>query len=128
MRKLRLFIIVAVTAALLLPVLSGCKKHQNDITGVWFFLLTFPDGDVEEYYDFVGNDSSGQVYWEGQALGTYSVFGDNVSFTLEYIDGDGDYTVEVYNGTILHDDEMNGSVTITWEGLGSQTGTWYAER
>lgn len=128
MKKISVLIIVAMAAVLLLAAFSGCKKNENDITGIWFFTLSFPDGSVDEVYDFIGNPNSGQVYWEGQALGTYSVFGDNISFTLEYIDGDGDYTVEVYNGTIVHDDEMNGTVTITWEGIGSSSGTWFASR
>ncbi|NIM13712.1 MAG: hypothetical protein GTO45_16685 [Candidatus Aminicenantes bacterium] len=126
--KKTLLILFALVVVLALVVHPGCKSQRNDITGTWFFTLTFPGETFTETYTFVGTRQSGEVYWEGEALGTYSVIGDNVSFTLDYIDVDGDYTVEVYDGSFVGDDEMIGSVTVTIEGYGSASGSWIAER
>ena len=128
MKKIRILLLVLMAAALLLTLTStGCKKKGvDDITGTWFFTITIDDFVLDETYEFVGTDASGEVYWEGQALGTYSAFGDHISFTLEYIDPDDEYTVEVYNGTIFSEDTMSGSVTITYEISGSISGVWFS--
>jgi len=107
--------------------MPGCKK-ANDIIGTWFVTTSLLGDTFTETYDFVGNKSSGEVLWEGQSLGTYSVFGDNVSFTLEYYDADDDYTVEVYNGSFDGVDFMSGTFTYTVEGYPSASGTWFGER
>ena len=126
--KKTLLILFALVAVIALVVHPGCKSQRNDITGTWFFTLTFPGETFEEIYTFVGTRQSGEVYWEGEPLGTYSVIGDNVSFTLDYIDLEEDYIVEVYDGSFVADNEMIGSVTITIEGIGSASGSWLAER
>jgi len=127
MKKTLLFLF-SLIAVLALVVQPGCKSHRNDITGTWFFTLTFPGETFTETYTFVGTRQSGEVYWEGEVLGTYSVIRDDVSFTLDYIDADGDYTVEVYYGSFVNDNEMMGSITVTVEGYGSASGSWIAER
>jgi hypothetical protein len=127
--KKSLLLILVIIATLGLLTLSGCKKNDDyDITGTWYLTLDFGDYTANETYTFVGNDRSGDVLWEGQALGTYSVVGESVSFTVEYINQDDEYTVEVYNGSFDNDRQMSGSFTITIEGLGSASGTWWADR
>ena len=125
--KKRFFFIFIIIIALALMTLPGCEK-ANDITGTWFITTSLLGGTFTETYTFVGNKSSGEVLWENQALGTYSVFGDNVSFTLEYYDEDDDYTVEVYNGFFDERDFMTGTFTYTVEGFPSASGTWFGER
>jgi hypothetical protein len=125
--KVRLFITFIVIIVLALMTLPGCKK-ANDITGTWFITTTLLGETFTDTYTFAGNRNSGDVLWEGQALGTYSVFGDNVSFTLEYLDADNDYTVEVYNGFFDGRDFMSGSFTYTVEGYPSASGDWFGER
>jgi hypothetical protein len=125
--KIRVFIAFIVIISLALMTLPGCKK-ANDITGTWFITTTLLGETFTDTYTFVGNRNSGDVLWEGQALGTYSVLGDNVSFTLEYLDADDDYTVEVYNGFIDGSDFMSGTFTYTVEGFPSASGDWFGER
>lgn len=125
--KVRLVITFLIIIVLALMTLPGCKK-ANDIIGTWFITTTLLGENFTETYNFVGNKNSGEVLWEGQTLGTYSVFGDNVSFTLEYYDEDNDYTVEVYNGFFDGIDFMSGSFTYTVEGYPSASGTWFGER
>ena len=125
--KKRLFIISLLIIILTLMTLPGCKKAY-DITGSWFITTTLLGEDFTDTYSFVGNRNSGDVLWQGQSLGTYSVIGDNVSFTLEYLDADGDYTVEVYNGFFDGRDFMEGSFTYTVEGFPSASGVWFGER
>jgi hypothetical protein len=125
--KKRFFFMYIIIIVLALATLPGCKK-AHDITGTWFITTTLLGETFDETYTFVGNRSSGEVLWENQALGTYSVYGDNVSFTLEYYDADNDYTVEVYNGYFEERDYMSGSFTYTVEGFPSASGTWFGER
>jgi hypothetical protein len=125
--KIRLFITLIVIIVLALMTLPGCKK-ANDITGTWFITITLLDETFTDTYTFVGNRNSGDVIWEGQALGTYSVVGDNVSFTLAYYDDEDDYTVEVYNGFFDGIDFMSGTFTFTVEGYPSAFGDWFGER
>ena len=117
---------VLVVAALLLN--TGCRKHRINITGVWFFTITIYGESFDETYTFVGDHRTGEVIWQDVSLGTYSVSGDSVNFTLEYYDIDDDYTVEVYRGFFDADDQMSGSVTITIEGYEPATGSWIAVR
>lgn len=117
---------VLVLAGLLLN--TGCRKDRLDITGVWYFTITIYGESFDETYTFVGDDRTGEVIWQDISLGTYSVSGDFVNFTLEYYDIDDDYTVEVYRGSFDFDDQISGSVTITIEGYEPATGTWLAVR
>lgn len=125
--KKRLLIMSVIITVLALMTLTGCK-NANDITGPWFITTSLLGEIFTDTYTFAGNRNSGDVLWEGQALGTYSVFGDNVSFTIEYYDDDNDYTVEVYNGFFDGRDFMSGSFTYTVEGYPSASGTWFGER
>lgn len=124
--------IIILTALLMLAGLlvnTGCKKKDKfDITGVWYFTITLLGEDFDETYTFVGDDRGGEVLWDGQALGTYSASDGYVDFTLEYLDQDGDYTVEVYRGSFDADDVISGNLTITIEGYESVDGTWFATR
>lgn len=117
---------VLVLAGLLLN--TGCRKDRWDITGVWYFTITIYGESFDETYTFVGDDRTGEVIWQDVSLGTYSVSGDIVNFTLEYYDIDDDYTVEIYRGSFDFDDQMSGSVTITIEGYEPADGTWIAVR
>ncbi len=121
-----ILVAVLVVAALLLN--TGCRKHRINITGVWFFTITIYGESFDETYTFVGDHRTGEVIWQDVSLGTYSVSGDSVYFTLEYYDIDDDYTVEVYRGFFDADDQMSGSVTITIEGYEPAAGSWIAVR
>lgn len=128
MKKIIIIMVIGLVVAGLL-FNTGCKKKTVfDITGVWVFTITLLGESYDEIYTFVGDERAGDVYWEDQNLGTYSVTDDFVNFTLEYFDIDDDYVVEVYRGYFDTRDQMSGSVTITIEGLPSVDGTWVAFR
>lgn len=120
---------IIILVAAVLFVNTGCKKKiVFDITGAWVFTVTILGESFDDIYTFVGDERAGDIYWEDQSLGTYSVTDDFVNFTLEYYDIDDDYVVEVYRGSFDTIDQMSGSVTITIEGLPSVDGTWVAYR
>jgi len=124
--KLKLLIYLFIITGLLF--VPGCKTLSYSISGSWEFQITINDATDFFYYDFVGNDSSGNVLEDNQVYGNYSVVGATVSFTLEYNDDDGDYTVEVYNGSFDDDAQMSGILTITIEGYPAIQGEWVALR
>jgi hypothetical protein len=127
MKKLTTVMLILVMVALV-SVNTGCKKRSYDINGTWFFSI-FIDGDVfEEQYTFVGSRYDGEVLYFGQPLGTYTVGGDNVNFTLTYYDEENDYTIETYSGFFEDHDFMQGNFTIFIEGYGTFAGTWEAYR
>ncbi len=126
--KKTILILAASLAAVGLLFQVGCNNHTFNITGTWYFTIIIYDEDFNETYTFVGNRHSGEVFWEGQSLGDYSVSGDQVHFTLEYYDADDDYTVETFHGYIDADDRMGGDVTVTIEGYEPATGDWEAVR
>jgi hypothetical protein len=117
-------IIITVLALMTLP---GCKK-KLDITGTWFITTNLLGESFMDTYTFVGNRNSGEVLWEGQSLGNYSVNGYSVSFLLEYIDGDGDYIIESYDGLLEDEYYMSGTLYYTVEGYPRVTGSWVGER
>ncbi|MCU0284886.1 MAG: hypothetical protein MUF15_00680 [Acidobacteria bacterium] len=117
-----------ILAAVILLVQGGCKDKAFNITGTWDILITIDGVDFNEIYSFVGDRVSGDLYWEGQLLGFYTVSGDQVHFQLEYYDADDDYTVEDFRGYIDTNDQMSGNVTYTVEGYNPVTGTWIAAR
>lgn len=117
-------IIITVLALMTLP---GCQK-KLDITGTWFITTSLQGESFTDTYTFVGNRSSGEVLWEGQSLGSYSVNGYQVDFLLEYIDGDGDYIIESYDGLIEEESYMSGTIYYTKEGFPRVTGSWFGER
>ena len=125
--KKRLFVMVVIFSVLVLMTLPGCKK-KLDITGTWFITTLLLGETFTDTYTFVGNRNNGEVLWEGQSLGTYSVNGYHVSFLLEYIDADGDYTIESYDGLIEDETYMSGTIFFTVEGYPRVTGTWFGER
>ena len=128
MKKIIVIMIMSLVVAGLF-INTGCKKKTAfDITGVWVFTTTLLGESFDEIYTFVGDERAGDIYWEDQILGTYSVTDDFVNFTLEYYDIDDDYVVEVYRGSFDMIDQMSGSVTFTIEGLPSVDGTWVAYR
>lgn len=125
--KKRLLIMTVLITVLALMILPGCKK-KLDITGTWYITTSLLGESFNDTYTFVGNRSSGEVLWEGQSLGNYSVNGYNVSFLLEYIDGDGDYIIESYDGLLEDDYYMSGTLYYTKEGSPRVTGSWFGER
>ena len=119
--------IIALLAILGLFVTGGCKKDNFNITGTWLVTTTLLGQTLSETYTFVGDERSGEVLCDGQSLGTYSVSGRSVSFTLQYFDIDDDFTVEVYNGGFDDPAFMSGTFTYSVEGFQTETGTWFAE-
>jgi len=128
MKKTLMILMIAVTLTGLL-LHTGCKKsNRYDIVGTWEFTSTLIGQSYTEIYTFSGDNRGGNVLYEGQALGTYSVTGSVFSCTLEYYDIDDDYTVEVYNGSFDHDDAMSGNFTYSVEGYQTVNGTFFADR
>jgi len=128
MKKILIIIVSTLVAAGLL-FNTGCKKKAKfDITGTWVFTITLADESFDETYTFAGDKRSGDVYWEGQSLGSYLVTGELIDFTLEYYYADDTYVVEVYSGFFDMENQMSGSMTVTISGIGSVNGTWIAYR
>ncbi len=125
--KKQLLIMSVIITVLALMTLPGCKKGP-DITGTWFITNYLLGESFTDTYTFVGNRSSGEVLWEGQSLGAYSVNGYQVDFLLEYINADGNYTIESYIGLIEDDNYMSGTIYYTVEGDPRVTGSWFGER
>ena len=131
-----MFIIINVLVLMTLP---GCKKESN-IAGIWSITTTLPGETSTASYTFLGNKGWGVVLLDGDALGSYSVAGDAVSFTLEYLYDEENNTVEEYTGFFDGKDFMSGSFTYTKEVPSidesgkivtittSDSGTWYGER
>ncbi len=126
MKKFSLIMFI-IANMLVLMTLSGCRK-ESDVTGGWSITTTRLGVTSTDTYTFEGNTGWGVVIWEGQALGTYSIAGDIIDFTLEYLDADDNYIIEVYNGLFDGVDFMSGSFTYIAEGAPSTSGTWFGER
>jgi hypothetical protein len=128
-KKMKKYFTFALIAVLILAVsLSvGCRRHYN-ITGTWVFTI-YVEGDViDVVYTFVGGREYGEVIYEGQSLGEYTVSGDSVNITLQYYDVDDDYTIETYSGGFDNRNQMSGNFTIYIEGYGTFAGSWEAYR
>ncbi len=127
--KNKLMILVLVIMLAGLVVNTGCKKSNKfDITGYWIVESTLEGMVFSEGYTFTGDKSGGDILYNGQQLGTYSVSGDTINFTLEYYDQDDDYTVEVYTGTVDGDDQFSGNFSYSVEGYQTLTGIYVATR
>lgn len=122
---IKILLILLVAGLLLLP---GCKKNRFDLRGTWVFTTTLVGQTFEEVYTFQGVIESGNVLWEGQVLGTYSLSGEVFSFSLEYYDQDDDYTVEMYNGSFDHSDAISGDLIFSVEGYQTVAGSFRADR
>jgi len=128
MKKILIILVsILVVAGLLFN--TGCKKKAKfDITGTWIFTITLADESFDETYTFAGGKRSGDVYWEGQSLGTYLVTGEFIDFTLEYFYADETYVVEAYSGSFDTENQMSGGMTINISDVASANGTWIASR
>jgi hypothetical protein len=135
MKKL-LFIMFIIINVLVLMTLPGCKKGSN-IAGIWSITTTLLGETSPDTYTFLGNKGWGVVLLEGQALGTYSVAGEAVSFTMEYYDAEENHIVEEYTGFFDGKDFMSGSFTHTVTVIVKEppstsvsvtSGTWFGER
>ena len=110
-----------------LVLVMGCKAKVYDIRGSWSFEIQMDDGNVfVDYYRFSGSVETGDVYYEGQILGSYTVFDRTVNITLTYYDEDDDYTVETFSGYFDDRNAMSGNYTLYIEGYGTFSGTWTA--
>ncbi|MCP4214448.1 MAG: hypothetical protein GY765_07310 [bacterium] len=108
---------------------SGCSiRDAIDITGRWVFNTTLAGDTFQEQYTLLGDSLGGDVYFQGQSLGVYTVKGDKIGIRLEYLDSDNDYTVEQYTGSIISAKKMSESVTISVAGFDSVTASWVALR
>jgi len=106
----------------------GCREIVYDITGDWDFDIVMDDGNVVgDTYSFVGSIQAGDVYYNGQRLGTYNVMDRNVNFTITYYDEDDDYTVETFSGYFDDKYSMSGTYTLFIEGYGTFAGNWTAQ-
>lgn len=110
---------------------TACKSGEKgfDITeGTWGVFLETPAGSSALVYDFQGTKASGKVYYRNQERGTYSVSGNNVSFTVNHFDGQDNLFLYVYSGVVVDDLNMSGSFTITNPDGTVTNGTWTALR
>ncbi len=106
----------------------GCKGTVYDITGQWDFDIIMDDGNVmADTYSFAGSIESGDVFYNNQRLGTYTVMDRNVNITLTYYDEDDDYTVETFSGYFDDKYSMSGNYTLYIEGYGTFPGRWEAQ-
>ena len=121
-------VMMVLALTVLIMVSAGCKKKSYDIGGTWYFTIFINGESYEEQYTFIGSRNDGEVLYYGQSLGTYTVGGDSVNFTLTYYDEDNDYTIETYSGFFEDRDFMQGNFTIFIEGYGTFSGTWEAYR
>lgn len=121
-------VVMALLMVALISVNVGCKKRPYDINGTWSVSIFINGESYSEQYSFVGSRTDGDVLYYGQALGTYTVAGDSVNFTLTYYDEDDDYTIETYSGYFDDRNFMQGNFTIFIEGYGTYSGTWEAYR
>lgn len=119
---------MAIAALILVILLSlGCRRLY-DITGTWFFTIYIDNDIIDVTYTFVGSRERGDVIYEGQSLGEYTVLDNEVNITLQYYDIDDDYTIETYSGGFDDRHNMSGHFTIYIEGYGTHSGSWEAYR
>jgi hypothetical protein len=112
---------IAVTA-LIVFLLTKKKKDDYNITGNWIITETYPDGSYgEQYLTFAGGKNSGSFVDQDGYTGTYSVNGENVSFSYDY------GLWFSYNGAFTSKDRMSGNWNWTYEGT-PVNGTWDGQR
>ena len=106
----------------------GCKRTVYDITGSWDFDILMDDGNaMADTYSFSGSIESGDVYYNNQRLGEYTVNDRSVNITIQYYDEEDDYTVETFSGYFDDKYSMSGSYTLYIEGSGTFPGIWTAQ-
>jgi hypothetical protein len=134
MKKLFVFLFITIV----IFYLNGCKNGAAtyDITGNWRATLTFSDQVQETYFfTFTGSSSSGVVTHSVILYpGEYTVNGNNVNFSFEYVLLL-TRTTETYTGSFDSANQMSGN--FQWETTALQgsnppvvweTGTWQATR
>jgi hypothetical protein len=125
MKLFLIFIMIGLAANM------GCKKGEKefDITdGSWGLTLQTATARTGWVYQFVGGKQSGSIYYRDVNLGTYTVYGDTVTFTTNHSDEQGNLYVYTYNGVILDYFRMNGTFIIHPPDGVIVIGTWTAER
>ncbi|MEN8154504.1 MAG: hypothetical protein ABFR75_10820 [Acidobacteriota bacterium] len=109
---------------------GGCKAPV-DITGTWNITYNIVGVPVVGLVTFTGTKESGTVstILVGD-IGTYSVSGDEISFTVEINDSFGDALNLSASGVIRNKNSMDGSFSYYYLRLPqiSLSGTWTATR
>ena len=122
------WVAVIVVAALLTV---GCPKKDEgiDITdGTWGFFLETATGSTGVVYDFRGSKTSGSVYYSGQERGTFTVTGDNVRFSVDHFDPQGNQFHYEYVGLFVDYFNMSGTFTALNPDGSTTSGTFTATR
>ncbi len=110
---------------------TGCKKNDDsfDITdGTWGFFLTAGSDNSSLVYSFQGEEEHGNVFYNNEERGTYTVSGTLVNFTVNHYDSAASLYVYVYTGTAGDYFNMSGSFSVTYPDGSVVSGTWEAER
>lgn len=110
---------------------TGCKKSDEsfDITeGSWAFYLSAGGDSSSLVYTFRGEKDQGNVIYNNEVRGTFTVSGTLVNFTINHYDAEGSLYVYVYTGTSRDYFFMSGSFSVTYPGGSVTSGTWSAER
>ena len=110
---------------------TGCKKSDDsfDITeGSWAFYLSAGSDNSSLVYTFRGEKDQGNVIYNNEVRGSFTVSGTLVNFTVNHYDAVGDLYVYVYTGTSRDYLFMSGSFSVTYPGGSVISGTWSAER
>jgi hypothetical protein len=124
----KLFVLVIIIG---LVVNIGCKKKDEgiDITdGTWAFFLETSDGSNALVYDFRGDQQQGNVYFQNENRGTYTVSGNMANFTVNHYDAESNLYVYTYSGLFSDYYNMSGSFYISMPDGSTINGTFTAER
>lgn len=111
---------------------GGCKQADYNITGNW--LVNFTLDDTGSFLvAFSGSKTLGNVIWENQMSGEYSVSDRQVDYVLRiYISASNATVLVIYNfnGSFDDKDHMSGTVSAYLYDSPSDitTGTWTAQR
>lgn len=128
MKKSRLIALLAIILVFSMFFQSCDKFNDLDIVGTWQFVLKISGETILASYTFTGSKESGHVIWDSEDVGTYSVSGDQVNFSIYYYDTNNDYTTESYTGTIDDRYDMHGTFIYTVQGHTPVSGSWAAGR
>jgi hypothetical protein len=108
-----------------------CKKAEPafDITnGSWGVFLELPDSSPAVVYAFQGSLSRGDVIFNNEVRGAYTVNNTTVFFTVNHYDAESELYLYAYTGSITGPHNMSGTLVITFPDTTTVNGTWRAER
>lgn len=126
-----IFITLIIGLILFAMTFTGCKGSDDsfDITdGTWGFFITGGEYSSGVVYAFQGSKTSGNVEYEGQVRGTYTLSGTTLRFTVEHYDSEDNTYIYSYEGIYTDYFNMAGTFSVTYPDGSVINGTWYAVR